>query len=65
MAGQGDDRKAAALFATVAGYKTSHSYFGSGNLLSALALRESGKEPEAGRMVTAWSTDFPENRIVQ
>lgn len=65
MAGQGDDRKAAALFAAVAGYKTSHSYFGSGNLLSALALRESGKEPEAGRMVTAWSTDFPENRIVQ
>lgn len=65
MAGQGDDRKAAALFAAVAGYKTSRSYFGSGNLLSALALRESGKEPEADRMVTAWSTDFPENRIVQ
>ena len=64
-AGQGDSRKASALLSAVAGYKTSRSYFGSGNLLSALALRESGKVQEADRMVAAWSTDFPENRVAQ
>lgn len=63
--GQGDSRKASALLSAVAGYKTSRSYFGSGNLLSALALRESGKVQEADRMVAAWSTDFPENRVAQ
>lgn len=64
-AGQGDSRKASALLSAVAGYKTSRSHFGSGNLLSALALRESGKVQEADRMVAAWSTDFPENRVAQ
>ena len=64
-AGQGDKQKASALLSVVAEYKTSRSYFGSGNLLSALALRESGKESEADRMVSAWSTDFPENRVAQ
>ena len=63
VAGQGDGQKASALLSAVAGYQTSHSYFNSGNLLSALALRELGKESEANRMVTSWSTDFPENRI--
>ena len=64
-AGQGDSRKASVLLSAVAGYKTSRSHFGSGNLLSALALRESGKVQEADRMVAAWSTDFPENRVAQ
>lgn len=64
-AGQGDSQKASALLSAVAGYKISRSYFGSGNLLSALALRESGKVQEADRMVAAWSTDFPENRVAQ
>lgn len=64
-AGLGDSRKASALLSAVAGYKTSRSHFGSGNLLNALALRESGKEQEADRMVAAWSTDFPENRVAQ
>ncbi len=64
-AGQGDSRKASALLSAVVGYKTSRSHFGSGNLLSALALRESGKVQEADRMVAAWSTDFPENRVAQ
>lgn len=62
---QGDSRKASALLSAVAGYKTSRSHFGSGNLLSALALRESGKVQEADRMVAAWSMDFPENRVAQ
>lgn len=65
VAGQGDGQKASALLSAVAGYQTSHSYFDSGNLLSALALRELGKESEANRMVTSWSTDFPENRIAE
>mgnify|MGYP007049179713 FL=1 len=28
-------------------------------------MRESGKVQEADHMVAAWSTDFPENRVVQ
>ena len=64
-AGQGDSRKTSALLAAVADYTISRSHFESGNLLSALALRESGKVQEADLMVAAWSTDFPENRVVQ
>lgn len=64
-AGQGDGQKASALLSAVVGYQTSHSYFDSGNLLSALALRELGKESEASRMVTSWSTEFPGNRIAE
>ncbi|WP_288204972.1 DUF5107 domain-containing protein [uncultured Parabacteroides sp.] len=65
VTGQGDGQKASVLLSAVAGYQTSHSYFDSGNLLSALALRELGKESEANRMVTSWSTDFPGNRIAE
>ena len=64
-AGQGDSRKTSALLAAVADYTISRSHFESGNLLSALALRESGKVQEADHVVAAWSTDFPENRVVQ
>ena len=64
-AGQGDSRKTSALLAAVADYTISRSHGESGNLLSALALRESGKVQEADHMVAAWSTDFPENRVVQ
>lgn len=64
-AGQGDSRKTSALLAAVADYTISRSHLESGNLLSALALRESGKVQEADHMVAAWSTDFPENRVVQ
>ena len=65
VVGQGDGQKASVLLSAIAGYQASHSYFDSGNLLSALALRELGKESEANRMVTSWSTDFPENRIAE
>ena len=64
-AGQGDSRKTSALLAAVADYTISRSHFESGNLLSALALRESGKVQEADHMVAARSTYFPENRVVQ
>lgn len=64
-AGQGNKAKAEELLLSVAGYQFGHSSFGTGNLLSVLALRESGKPSEADRMVASWTTDFPENRIVQ
>lgn len=64
-AGQGDDRKASSLLAAVAGHAVSRSHFTSSDLLTALALRESGMEKEADRMVTVWNTDFPENRFAQ
>lgn len=64
-AGQGDSRKASALLSAVAGYAASRTHFDSGNLLSACALREQGKTEEADRMVDAWGTDFPENRVAQ
>lgn len=63
--GLGDKQKAEALLSSVAGYQSARSHFGSGNLLSALALRESGKQAEADRMVASWVTGFPENRIAQ
>ena len=64
-AGLGDKQKSEALLASVVGYPSARSHFGSGNLLSALALRESGKQAEADRMVASWATGFPENRIAQ
>ena len=64
-AGQGNKIKAEKLLSLVANYQSEHSYFDSGNLLSALALRELGKEPEADCMVASWTTDFSENRIAQ
>ena len=41
------------------------SHFESGNLLTALALRESGKAMEADKLVSAWLTRYPDNRIAQ
>ncbi len=64
-AGQGDSQKASVLLGGVAEYQASRSHFESGNLLSALALRELGKEQEADSMVAAWHADYPENRVVQ
>lgn len=63
--GQGNNAKAEELLSLVANFQSEHSYFGSGNLLTALALRELGKELEADRMVVSWGTDFSENRIAQ
>ena len=63
--GQGNNAKAEELLSLVANFQPEHSYFGSGNLLTALALRELGKESEADRMVVSWTTDFSENRIAQ
>lgn len=65
VAGQGDAQKASVLLSAVADHQTSHSHFDSGNLLSALALRELGKESEANHVATSWSSDFSENRIAE
>lgn len=65
QAGLGNRAKAEELFSSVAAYHPAYASFGSGNLLSALALRESGKQSEADRMVASWSTDFPGNRIAE
>lgn len=64
-AARGDKSKADALFAKVADYRPAHARFGSGNLLSALALRETGRQAEADKMVSSWKADFPDNRIAQ
>lgn len=64
-AGQRNKAKAEELLSLVASYQSEHSYFDSSNLLSALALRELGKESEADRIVASWATYFPENRIAQ
>lgn len=64
-AGQAKREKADALLSSIADYRSGHTYFESGNLLSALALRESGKTSEADRMVASWTTGFPDNRIAQ
>lgn len=65
QAGLGNRAKAEELFSSVAAYHPAYASFGSGNLLSALALRESGKQSEADRMVASWTTDFPGNRIAE
>ena len=64
-AGLGDKEKASALLTAIVQHKASRSNFESANLLSALALRELGKTQEADSMASAWSKDFPENRIAQ
>lgn len=64
-AGLGEKQKADALLHSVAAYKTMPSRFGSGDLLVALALRESGNEQEANRLVSSWQTNHPSNRIAQ
>lgn len=64
-AGRGDKQKSAALLTSVAGYKIPHANFGSGNLLSVVALSELGETAEADRIVASWETDFPDNRIAQ
>ena len=64
-AGLGDKEKASVLLTAIVQHKSSRSNFESANLLSALALRELGKTQEADSMASAWSKDFPENRIAQ
>lgn len=65
QAGLGNKARAEELLSSVAAYRPAHGAFDSGNLLSALALRESGRRSEADRMVASWATAFPDSRIAQ
>ena len=44
---------------------TKKSYFDSGCLLEALALREIGKKALADKMIKQWKQDYPDNQLVQ
>lgn len=64
-AGQGKADEAKALYQKVAD-KVSHSKnFGTANLLSALAMREIGKEADANTLVNSWSKQFAGNKTVE
>ena len=63
--GQGQKEKAKACFNRVAEVKTSPKYFESARLLTALALREVGKQAEADAMVASWAKDFPDSKPAQ
>lgn len=63
--GQGQKEKAKACFNRVAAVKTSPKYFESARLLTALALREVGKQTEADAMVASWAKDFPDSKPAQ
>lgn len=63
--GQKETQKATDLFSAVAAKASTRSHFASGDLLSALALRELGKTSEADRLVASWSQKQANNRIAQ
>lgn len=64
-AGLGNRAKAEECLSSVAAYRPAQAAFGSGNLLTAFALRESGKLSEADRMVESWKSGFSENGIAR
>ena len=63
--GKGDREGARACLERIAAYGDPSSSFVSGELLSALALRELGREAEADRRVAAWSAGRPASKIVE
>lgn len=65
FAGRGNADKAAMFLKQVIDRKPSASRFTSGNLLTAMALRESGKQAEADQWVASWKQTYPNNRIAE
>lgn len=65
QAGMGNDAKVVLLRKQVAGYEVSGHRFESGNLLTALALRDNGQVDIADRMVATWEQSYPDNKIAQ
>lgn len=65
FAGRGNSDKAAMCLKQVADRRTPSSRFTSGNLLTALAMRESGRASEADAWVASWPQSFPDNRIAE
>ena len=49
----------------VSSHPTSTRNFESAHLLTALALRDTGKQAEADKLVATWKKDFPESKPAQ
>lgn len=65
FAGKGNREKASAFMGQVANHQPILPYFTSGDLLTALALRESGQRDEADKRVAAWTRSNPSSQIAQ
>jgi tetratricopeptide (TPR) repeat protein len=64
-AGKGNAEKAKEALKQVIGYKTSPTYFASGNILTALAMSESGQKAEADQWVASWEQAYPGDRVAE
>lgn len=62
--GRGEQEQARQLLQQVVDGKRSDDQFVSAHLLTALALRELGREAEANQWVASWKQQYPDNRIV-
>ena len=62
--GRGEQEQARQLLQQVVDGKRSEDQFVSAHLLTALALRELGREAEANQWVTSWKQQYPDNQIV-
>ena len=62
---KGETAKAQTLLDKVSSHPTSTRNFESAHLLTALALRDTGKQTEADKLVTSWKKDFPESKPAQ
>ncbi|MGM9759368.1 MAG: tetratricopeptide repeat protein, partial [Parabacteroides sp.] len=63
--GKGASAQAAESLTHVAAGRHTGRHFSSGNLLTALAMRELGRTQEADQWVASWQQNFPDNRIVE
>lgn len=62
---KGETAKAQTLLDKVSSHPTSTRNFESAHLLTALALRDKGKQAEADKLVASWKKDFPESKPAQ
>lgn len=62
---KGETAKAQTLLDKVSSHPTSTRNFESAHLLTALALRDTGKQAEADKLVASWKKDFPESKPAQ
>ncbi len=65
LGAQGKAAQAKSLLEQVAAQTGRSSYFRSADLLTALALKESGRQEKADRWVDSWKASYPGNRIVE
>ena len=62
---KGETAKAQTLLDKVSSHPTSTRNFESAHLLTALALRDTGKQAEADKLVASWKKDFLESKPAQ